>query len=121
MKLTTIKARAAAVICAAGSGAAVMGAAYAVANTRGVPTGEDAWYGMGLEENDYWGVPVIHHGGSMGGYKTDIMLIPDAQIGAGARLRDAVVLDGVTVAAGAQEARVVLGKDAARLEIEGTA
>ena len=50
--------------------------------TRGVPTGEDTWYGMGLEENDVWGVPVIHHGGSMGGYKTDIMLIPDAQIGA---------------------------------------
>jgi NDP-sugar pyrophosphorylase family protein len=45
----------------------------------------------------------------------------DAQIGAGAMLRDVVVLDGVAVAAGAHVTRAVLGADAARLEIEGTA
>jgi CubicO group peptidase (beta-lactamase class C family) len=47
-----------------------------------VPTGEDSTYGMGLFTNSYWGVPVVHHGGSMGGYKSDIMLVPDAGIGA---------------------------------------
>jgi CubicO group peptidase (beta-lactamase class C family) len=47
-----------------------------------VPVGEDVTYGMGLEVNRYWGVPVVHHGGSMGGYKSDIMLVPDAGIGA---------------------------------------
>lgn len=47
-----------------------------------VPTGEDATYGMGLFTNSYWGVPVVHHGGSMGGYKSDIMLVPDAGVGA---------------------------------------
>lgn len=47
-----------------------------------VPIGEDAYYGMGLETDAAWGVTVVHHGGSMAGYKTDIMLIPDAQVGA---------------------------------------
>ncbi len=47
-----------------------------------VPVGEDIVYGMGLETNTFWGVPVIHHGGSMGGYKSDIVIIPDANIGA---------------------------------------
>ncbi|PAX07317.1 serine hydrolase domain-containing protein [Sphingomonas lenta] len=47
-----------------------------------VPTGEDSTYGMGLFTNSYWGVPVVHHGGSMGGYKSDIMLVPDAGVGA---------------------------------------
>jgi CubicO group peptidase (beta-lactamase class C family) len=47
-----------------------------------VPLGEDAWYGMGLEVDKTWGVSVVHHGGSMAGYKSDIMLLPDAGIGA---------------------------------------
>jgi len=47
-----------------------------------VPLGEDAWYGMGLEVDKTWGVGVVHHGGSMAGYKSDIMLLPDAGIGA---------------------------------------
>ncbi len=47
-----------------------------------VPLGEDAWYGMGLEVDKTWGVTVVHHGGSMAGYKSDIMLLPDAGIGA---------------------------------------
>ena len=45
----------------------------------------------------------------------------DALIGAGARLRDVVVLDGVTVAAGAGRRVWCSGSDGARLEIEGTA
>ena len=47
-----------------------------------VPTGEGATYGMGLETSTLAGVDVIHHGGSLGGYKSDIMLIPGAEIGA---------------------------------------
>lgn len=49
---------------------------------RGVPDGENAWYGMGLEEDASSGVSVIHHGGSMWGFKSDFFVIPDAQVGA---------------------------------------
>jgi CubicO group peptidase (beta-lactamase class C family) len=48
----------------------------------GVPIGEDAFYGMGLMTDATWGVTVVHHGGSLAGYKSDILLIPDAQVGA---------------------------------------
>lgn len=47
-----------------------------------VPVGEDRVYGMGLQVDSDYGVDVVHHGGSLGGYKTDIMLIPAADIGA---------------------------------------
>jgi CubicO group peptidase (beta-lactamase class C family) len=47
-----------------------------------ISAGEDEFYGMGLEQNRHWGVTVVHHGGSLGGYKSDIMLVPDAGIGA---------------------------------------
>ena len=47
-----------------------------------VPVGEDATYGMGLEVDRAFGVEVVHHGGSLAGYKSDIMLIPSAGIGA---------------------------------------
>lgn len=47
-----------------------------------VSTGEDTFYGMGLQQNRKWGVTVVHHGGSLGGYKSDIVLVPDAGIGA---------------------------------------
>lgn len=43
-----------------------------------VPDGEDSFYGMGLSGNTRWGVPIFNHGGSMGGYKTDIVFIPAA-------------------------------------------
>jgi CubicO group peptidase (beta-lactamase class C family) len=49
---------------------------------RGVVTGEDQWYGMGLWEDATWGVPVIHHGGDLPGYHSDIFMIPSAQVGA---------------------------------------
>ena len=47
-----------------------------------VPIGEDQTYGMGLMSDKTWGVEIVHHGGSLGGYKTDIMMIPEADIGA---------------------------------------
>ena len=47
-----------------------------------VPVGEDAFYGMGLETDKTWGVTVVHHGGSMDGYKSDWIAIPDAGVGA---------------------------------------
>ena len=48
----------------------------------GVPTGEDQYYGMGLMIDREWGVDVVHHGGSMAGFKSDLMLLPDYGIGA---------------------------------------
>ena len=47
-----------------------------------VPVAEDAFYGMGLTTDSTWGVTVVHHGGSLGGYKSDWIAIPEAQIGA---------------------------------------
>jgi CubicO group peptidase (beta-lactamase class C family) len=49
---------------------------------RGVRTGESAWYGMGLETEIISGIEVVHHGGSMAGYKSDIVMIPGANVGA---------------------------------------
>ncbi len=49
---------------------------------RGAPIGEDHWYGMGLMEDATWGVSVIHHGGDLAGYHSDIFAIPSAQVGA---------------------------------------
>ena len=49
---------------------------------RGVATGEDQWYGMGLWEDATWGVSVIHHGGDLPGFHSDIYAIPSAQVGA---------------------------------------
>ncbi len=49
---------------------------------RGVQTGETSWYGMGLETELFSGASLIHHGGSMAGYKSDIAILPDAGIGA---------------------------------------
>lgn len=47
-----------------------------------VPIGEHAFYGMGLETDKTFGVEVIHHGGSLEGFKSDWMAIPEAQVGA---------------------------------------
>lgn len=47
----------------------------------GVPIGEAATYGMGLETRHRWGVTIVHHGGAMPGYKTDWVILPDAGIG----------------------------------------
>src|ERR1700684_1343436 len=44
--------------------------------------GEDQYYGMGLMVDKTWGVTVIHHGGSMAGFKTALFFLPDDGIGA---------------------------------------
>ncbi len=47
-----------------------------------VPIGKDDAYGMGLMIDSTWGIPVVHHGGSLIGYKTDMMFLPDQNVGA---------------------------------------
>ncbi len=47
-----------------------------------ITLGEDATYGMGLEVNRKYGVPVVSHGGSMAGFKSNWYLLPDSQTGA---------------------------------------
>jgi CubicO group peptidase (beta-lactamase class C family) len=47
-----------------------------------VPIGEDDWYGMGLMVNHTYGIPVVHHGGDMIGYHSDMMWLPDQNVGA---------------------------------------
>jgi hypothetical protein len=47
-----------------------------------VPIGRDETYGMGLQVDSTWGIPVVHHGGSMIGYKTDMIFLPDHGVGA---------------------------------------
>ncbi len=43
--------------------------------------GEDDWYGMGLSVNHKYGVPVVSHGGSMAGFKSNFYFLPDSGIG----------------------------------------
>lgn len=47
-----------------------------------VSRGEDKSYGMGLMTETMAGVPVVYHGGSMLGFKSNIYLLPEAGIGA---------------------------------------
>jgi CubicO group peptidase (beta-lactamase class C family) len=47
-----------------------------------VPIGKDDTYGMGLEVNTRYGLPVVHHGGDMIGYHSDMIWLPDQQVGA---------------------------------------
>jgi CubicO group peptidase (beta-lactamase class C family) len=47
-----------------------------------VSLGEDQFYGMGLMVDNTYAVPVVHHGGSMAGYKSDILFLPDSGLGA---------------------------------------
>lgn len=47
-----------------------------------VPVGEDRFYGMGLQVDRDYGIDIVHHGGSLAGYKSDILILPDAGIGA---------------------------------------
>jgi hypothetical protein len=47
-----------------------------------VATGEDNAYGMGLIVDTQYGIPVISHGGSMFGYKSDMIFLPDHGVGA---------------------------------------
>jgi CubicO group peptidase (beta-lactamase class C family) len=65
------------------NGKRFIGADHVLARrVRGAPVGEDQWYGMGLMEDATWGVSVIHHGGDLPGYHSDVFAIPAAQVGA---------------------------------------
>jgi CubicO group peptidase (beta-lactamase class C family) len=102
-----------------------------------IAVGEDATYGMGLEVDQKYGVPVVSHGGSMAGFKSNLYFLPESGIGAvlltnsdnggmllgpfGRRLLE-VVFDGKPEAAGdlaAQAARhkAALAKDRERLVV----
>ena len=47
-----------------------------------VPVGEDHHYGMGLMVDEYFGTPVVHHGGDMIGFHSDMMWLPEHNVGA---------------------------------------
>jgi len=44
--------------------------------------GEDQTYGMGLMEDRTWGVEVVHHGGDLAGYHSDMIFLPAQGVGA---------------------------------------
>jgi CubicO group peptidase (beta-lactamase class C family) len=44
--------------------------------------GKDVSYGMGLMVDTTYGVPVVHHGGDMIGYHSDMMWLPQQNVGA---------------------------------------
>jgi CubicO group peptidase (beta-lactamase class C family) len=47
-----------------------------------IADGEDTTYGMGLEVDRRYGIPVVDHGGSMAGFKSNLYFLPDYGIGA---------------------------------------
>jgi CubicO group peptidase (beta-lactamase class C family) len=47
-----------------------------------VKVGAYGSYGMGLQVDNRWGTPIVSHGGSMIGFKSDIMLLPEHGVGA---------------------------------------
>jgi CubicO group peptidase (beta-lactamase class C family) len=47
-----------------------------------VALGEDAWYGMGLMVDQRYGTPIVHHGGDMPGYHSDMIWLPEHGVGA---------------------------------------
>jgi CubicO group peptidase (beta-lactamase class C family) len=47
-----------------------------------VALGNDADYGMGLMVDRKYGVPVVHHGGDLLGFHSDMMWMPDQNVGA---------------------------------------
>jgi CubicO group peptidase (beta-lactamase class C family) len=44
--------------------------------------GEDATYGMALMVDTTYGIPVVHHGGDLAGYHSDMIWLPDHGVGA---------------------------------------
>ena len=50
--------------------------------TPQVPIGQDATYGMGLMVEMKYGTPVVHHGGDMVGYHSDMLWLPEHNVGA---------------------------------------
>lgn len=47
-----------------------------------VPIGKDETYGMGLEVNTKYETPVVHHGGDMIGFHSDMIWLPEHNVGA---------------------------------------
>jgi CubicO group peptidase (beta-lactamase class C family) len=47
-----------------------------------VPIGKDTTYGMGLMVDKTYGVPVVHHGGDMIGFHSDMIWLPEQNVGA---------------------------------------
>jgi len=47
-----------------------------------VALGTTATYGMGLMVDRTWGVPVVHHGGDLAGFHSDMMWLPEQGVGA---------------------------------------
>jgi CubicO group peptidase (beta-lactamase class C family) len=47
-----------------------------------VAIGNNASYGMGLMVDRTWGVPVVHHGGDLSGFHSDMMWLPEQGVGA---------------------------------------
>jgi CubicO group peptidase (beta-lactamase class C family) len=47
-----------------------------------VPIGQDTTYGMGLMVDTKYGTPVVHHGGDLIGYHSDMMWLPEHGVGA---------------------------------------
>ena len=43
---------------------------------------EDVTYGMGLTVDRRWGVEIVHHGGDLSGYHSDMMWFPEHGVGA---------------------------------------
>jgi CubicO group peptidase (beta-lactamase class C family) len=50
--------------------------------TPQVSIGKDDTYGMGLSVNTQYSIPVVDHGGSMIGYKSNMIWLPDHNVGA---------------------------------------
>jgi len=47
-----------------------------------VVVGADQDYGMGLIVDKRWGVTIVHHGGDLAGYHSDMMWLPEYGVGA---------------------------------------
>lgn len=106
-----------------------------------VTEGRDEYYGMGLKIDRQWGVPVIHHGGTMIGYRSDMIWLPEHGVGAvilvnsdtGASLRSLfrrrlleVLFDGQPIAMKqmqtvAQQARTAFAEQRATLTVPADA
>jgi CubicO group peptidase (beta-lactamase class C family) len=50
--------------------------------TPQVAVSDDATYGMALVVDTKYGIPVVHHGGDLAGYHSDMMWLPDYGVGA---------------------------------------
>ncbi|MGZ6987842.1 MAG: serine hydrolase domain-containing protein, partial [Thermoanaerobaculia bacterium] len=49
--------------------------------TPNVIVAEDVTYGMGLFVDKKWGIPVVHHGGDLFGYHSDMVWLPEHGVG----------------------------------------